>query len=67
MEATIKYNDVTLRCEFSIDKHEPATHWQPEEGGTIYDLFVYIRDIEILDILVEKQIDDIKELIYEQL
>ena len=67
MEVTINYNDVTLRCDFSIDKHEPATHWQPEEGGTIYDLFVYVQDTEILDILLEKQIDDIKELIYEQL
>jgi hypothetical protein len=67
MEVTINYNEVTLRCEFSIDKYEPATHWQPEEGGTIYDLFVYVQETEILDILLEKQIDDIKELIYEKL
>ena len=67
MEKTINYRDVQLRCEFSIDKYEPATHWQPEEGGTIYDLFVYIQETEILDILGEKQIDDIKDLIYEQL
>ena len=67
MEKTINYKDVELRCEFSIDKHEAATYWQPEEGGTIYDLFVYVQDTEILDILGEKQIDDIKDLIYEQL
>ena len=67
MEKTINYKDVELRCEFSIDKYVPATYLDPEEGGTIYDLFVYVQETEILDILVEKQIDDIKELIYEQL
>jgi len=67
MEKTINYKDVTLRCEFSIDQYVPATYLDPEEGGTIYDLFVYVQETEILDILVEKQIDDIKELIYEQL
>ena len=67
MIVTINYKDVELKCEFSIDKHEPATYWQPEEGGTIYDLFVYVQDTEILDILGEKQIDEITELIYEQL
>ena len=67
MEKTINYRDVELRCEFSIDNYEPATYWQPEEGGTIYDLFVYVQDTEILDILGDKQINDITELIYEQL
>ncbi|CAB5217008.1 hypothetical protein UFOVP200_34 [uncultured Caudovirales phage] len=67
MERTINYKDVELRCEFSIDKYEPATYWQPEEGGTIYDLFVYVQDTEILDILGKKQIEDIEQLIYEQL
>jgi len=67
MEVTINYKDVELRCEFSIDKYVPATYLDPEEGGTIYDLFVYVQETEILDILLEKQIDDIKELIYEQL
>ena len=67
MEVTINYKDVELRCEFSIDKYVPATYLDPEEGGDIYDLFVYVQDTEILDILGKKQIDDIKELIYEQL
>ncbi len=67
MEKTINYKDVTLRCEFSIDQYEPATHWQPEEGGTIYDLFVYVQETEILDILGKKQVEEIEELIYEQL
>lgn len=67
MERTINYKDVTLRCEFSIDKYEPATYLDPEEGGTIYDLFIYIQETEMMDILGKKQIDDIKDLIYEQL
>ena len=67
MERTINYKDVTLRCEFSIDKYEPATYWQPDEGGDIYDLFIYIQETEMMDILGQKQIDDIKDLIYEQL
>ena len=67
MERTINYKDVTLRCEFSIDKYEPATYWQPDEGGDIYDLFIYIQETEMMDILGKKQIDDIKDLIYEQL
>ena len=67
MEKTINYKDVTLRCEFSIDKYVPATYLDPEEGGTIYDLFVYVQETEILDILGKKQVDDIKDLIYEQL
>ncbi|CAB4151738.1 hypothetical protein UFOVP598_35 [uncultured Caudovirales phage] len=67
MERTINYKDVELRCEFSIDKYEPATYWQPDEGGDIYDLFVYVQETEMMDILGQKQIDDIKDLIYEQL
>ena len=67
MIVEINYKDVDLRCEFSIDKYEPATYWQPEEGGTIYDLFVYVQETEILDILGKKQIEDIEQLIYDQL
>jgi hypothetical protein len=67
MIVEINYKDVDLRCEFSIDNYEPATYWQPEEGGTIYDLFVYVQETEILDILEKKQIEDIEQLIYEQL
>ena len=67
MERTINYKDVTLRCEFSIDKYVPATYLDPEEGGTIYDLFIYIQETEMMDILGQKQIEDIEQLIYEQL
>jgi hypothetical protein len=67
MEVTINYKDVELRCEFSIDKYVPATYLDPEEGGDIYDLFVYIQETEMMDILGKKQIEEIEELIYEQL
>ena len=67
MKVTINYKDVELRCEFSIDKYVPATYLDPEEGGDIYDLFVYIQETEMMDILGKKQIEEIEELIYEQL
>jgi len=67
MEVTINYKDVELRCEFSIDKYVAATYLDPEEGGDIYDLFVYIQETEMMDILGKKQVEEIEQLIYEQL
>jgi len=46
MKTYVKYLNIELGCEFSIDQYVPATMYQPEEGGDIEDLTVYIQDIE---------------------
>jgi len=63
MEATIEYRDVQLRCEFEIYPISEETEHEPESGGQMYDLFIYVRDIEVSDLLNEDQIIDIKERI----
>jgi|688.fasta_scaffold650397_2 hypothetical protein len=63
----VKYREVELKCEFKMDSYEEATMYQPEEGGDIEDLTVYIQDIDVTDIFSEKQIEEIMDLIYEKL
>ena len=63
----IKYREVELKCEFKMDAYEEATMYQPEEGGEIYDVKVYIQDVEVTEMLEESQIDDIKLLISDKL
>ena len=63
----VKYREVELKCEFKMDSYEEATQYSEEEGGEIYDLKVYIQDIEVTEMLEESQIDDIIYLISEQL
>jgi len=63
METTINYRDVELRCEFEIYPISEQTEHEPESGGQMYDLFIYVRDIEVSDLLNEDQIIDIKERI----
>ena len=67
MQITVNYWNVELRCEFDIDEYSPATYSEPEEGGVISDLAIFIQETDISNILTEHQIDLIKELIYEQL
>jgi len=40
---------------------------QPEEGGNIYDLCIYVDSQEISQLLSDDKIESIKELIIEQL
>ena len=63
MEATIDYRGIDLRCEFEIYPISEETEHEPESGGQMYDLFIYVRDIEVSDLLNENQIIDIKERI----
>jgi len=67
MKTYVKFLNIELGCEFSIDQYVPATMYQPEEGGDIEDLTVYIQDIDVTDIFSEKQIEEIMDLIYEKL
>jgi len=63
MEAKIDYRGIDLRCEFEIYPISEETEHEPESGGQMYDLFIYVRDIEVSDLLNEDQIIDIKERI----
>ncbi len=63
----VKYREVELKCDFKMDSYEEETMYQPEEGGDIEDLTVYIQDVDVTDIFSEKQIEEIMDLIYEKL
>ena len=63
METKIDYRGIDLRCEFEIYPIFEETEHEPESGGQMYDLFIYVRDIEVSDLLNEDQIIDIKERI----
>ena len=39
------------------------TEHEPESGGQMYDLFIYIQETEVADMFTENQIIDIKERI----
>ena len=67
MEAIIEYRDLILKCEFEIYPYFAQTHDEPESGGDMYDLFIYIQETEVSDLFDENQIIDIKERIYEYL
>lgn len=71
MEITVEYRDIELVCTFDIDPFVEAVLWgensHPSEGGVINGLEIFIGDVEISDLLSEKQVDIIKDLIYEQL
>ena len=63
----IKYREVELKCEFKMDAYQEATQYSEEEGGEIYDLKVYIQDIEVTEMLEHSQLEEIIDLILEQL
>jgi len=67
METTIEYRDVQLRCEFEIYPISEETEHEPESGGQMYDLFIYVQETEVSDLFNENQIIDIKERIYESI
>jgi hypothetical protein len=63
----IKYREVELKCEFKMDSYEEATMYQPDEGGEVYDLKVYIQDVDVTEIFEHSQLEEIIDLILEQL
>ena len=67
METKIDYRGIELRCEFEIYPISEQTEHEPESGGQIYDLFIYIQETEVADLFEENQIIDIKERIYESI
>ena len=71
MEKNVEYKEIEFTCVFDIDQYVPAVLYgenaHPEEGGNIYNLEIFINNINIDEILSEKQVDEIKDLIYEQL
>lgn len=75
MEIEISYMDHEyLRCEYDIDEYQPATMYDrngdpgsPEEGGEIYDLFIFNEDDDdITDDFTKDDIINIKNRIYER-
>ena len=63
METTIDYRCIELRCEYQIEPYNEQTYWEPESGGYIYDLLIYVQETEVSDLFDENQIIDIKERI----
>ena len=63
----IKYREVELKCEFKMDTYVEETIYQPEEGGEVYDLKVYIQDVNVTEIFEHSQLETIIDLILEQL
>ena len=63
----VKYREIELKCSFKMDAYEEATMYQPEEGGEIYDLKVFIQDINVTEIFEDSQLEEIIDLILEQL
>jgi hypothetical protein len=67
METKIDYRGIDLRCEFEIYPISEQTEHEPESGGQMYDLFIYVQETEVSDLFTENQIIDIKERIYESI
>jgi len=67
METKIDYRGIDLRCEFEIYPISEQTEHEPESGGQMYDLFIYVQETEVSDLFNENQIIDIKERIYESI
>jgi hypothetical protein len=67
METKIDYKGIDLRCEFEIYPISEQTEHEPESGGQMYDLFIYVQETEVSDLFDENQIIDIKERIYESI
>ena len=62
----VKYREVELKCSFKMDKYVEETKHSEEEGGEVYDLKVYIQDVEVTEMLDNSQLDDIIYLISEK-
>lgn len=71
MVLNINYRGVDLECIFQIDPIVEAVLYgdyaHPQEGGEIYDLEIFVESTEISEMLNDIQIDQIKDLIYEEL
>jgi hypothetical protein len=63
----IKYREVELKCDFKMDAYQEATQYSEEEGGEIYDVKVFIQDVEVTEMFEDSQLETIIDLIYEQL
>ena len=67
MEATIDYRGINLRCEYQIEPYNEQTYWEPESGGYIYDLLIYVQETEISEMFEHDQLLDIEKSIYESI
>ena len=67
MEATIDYRGVNLRCEYQIEPYNEQTYWEPESGGYIYDLLIYVQETEISEMFEHDQLLEIEKSIYESI
>ena len=67
MEATIDYRGINLRCEYQIEPYNEQTYWEPESGGYIYDLLIYVQETEISEIFEHDQLLEIEKSIYESI
>ena len=67
MEATIDYRGINLRCEYQIEPYNEQTYWEPESGGYIYDLLIYVQETEISEMFEHDQLLEIEKSIYESI
>lgn len=67
METTIEYRGINLRCEYQIEPYNEQTYWEPESGGYIYDLLIYVQETEISEMFEHDQLLDIEKSIYESI
>lgn len=65
---TIDYYGVPLIVHYKVEgKYYPATYLQPAEYPEVYieEIYVEDSDIDIFDMLLENQLDEITEKLYD--
>lgn len=67
METKIDYRGIELRCEYQIEPYNEQTYWEPESGGYIYDLLIYVQETEISEMFEHDQLLEIEKSIYESI
>lgn len=68
METSIVYQEIELWIKFSVEgAYYPATRESPEEVPEMEIIEVLAGDVDILPLLLESQIEDIYELLFDKL
>lgn len=63
---TIDYYGVPLTIHYKIEgKYRSSTYLNPPESPEVYIEEIYAGDVNIFDMLLESQIDEITEKLYE--
>jgi len=65
---TISYKEIDLLIGYKVDgEYYPATHYEPAEYPEIEIHKITIKDVNIMDIFLESQIEEIYEILNENL